>query len=183
MIQVLEHKQLTRSQADKLTLKIRKGLENVMLLILKAYTGRIWAAEGSTYASWEDWVAGEFDYAPLYVSDKGTRKAMVEVFRSNGMSTRAIAAPLGVTNATVARDLESTVTNVTVETEEVQVTGVNGKTYAPKQPPANELGILPNLLDRDEEVAEVVEEQPAPRLKKVPCEFCDGTGYTTIEGN
>jgi len=179
MIQVLEHKQLTRSQADKLTLKIRKGLENVMLLILKAYTGRIWAAEGSTYASWEDWVAGEFDYAPLYVSDKGTRKAVVGVFRANGMSTRAIAAPLGVTNMTVKRDLESAVTNVTPW----RVTGLDGKTYSPKQPPANELGILPNPLDRDEIVAEVVEEQPAPRLKKVPCASCDGTGYTTIEGN
>lgn len=60
----------------------------------------------------------------------GARREVVSTLRQEGMSTRAIAAATGVSNATVSRDLEATVTDVTVQT----VTSLDGRTRPATQP-------------------------------------------------
>lgn len=102
------------------------------------------------YASWTAYVADVFSDAPLRL-ERDARQDLVAELASRGMSTRAIAPIVGVSDVQVHRDIkraEATATSVAVETppqtmmrvnpdtgevEDVparHVTGINGKEYA-----------------------------------------------------
>lgn len=130
----------TAEEARALTARIRSAVAGVWPLLAEAYGTRAWEALG--YASWDEYTAAEFDGARIRIP-LGERRQVVAGLRETGMSTRAIGSALGVSYATVQRDLEPTDTNVSVAPEreenepdrpreEPTVTGVNGKTYAAK---------------------------------------------------
>ena len=71
---------------------------------------------------------------PMTVNER--REAVVQM-RARGMSLRAIAAELGVNEATVKRDLDSTVADATVEQPDV-ITGRDGKKRKARKDPVPE---------------------------------------------
>lgn len=124
---------LTTDEAASLTEEIRSRLnaladntEAVLDLIAQAKAGDAHVALG--FASWTAYVAAEFGEA-LGRLTRGERRPVAELLSSEGMSTRAIGRVLGVSNATVSRDLAG-VTDVTGE-----VVGIDGRTY----PRANQM--------------------------------------------
>lgn len=110
--------------------RIRAGITNYLETLAEvaiAYQQRDWTALG--YESWDAYVAGEFGEQRLRL-DRESRQQAVEALRLAGLSTRAIASAVGVAQETVRRDL-ATDSNGSV----AEVTGINGKTYAPTAPP------------------------------------------------
>ncbi len=92
------------------------------------WRARAWVTMG--YESWGAMLSAEG--ITTYWSDVDDRVAKVGQLTDEGMSQRAIADSLGVTQMTVSRDL-STETNVSVD-EPREIMGLDGKvrTYAPK---------------------------------------------------
>jgi hypothetical protein len=148
-LQLVSHRDLDATQARAVTDRIRTKMGDLMGEIAKAHIGRAWLALG--YATWNDYVKGEFDYAPLALP-RQERKAVTHLLRKQGMSTRAIAAATGDSHMTVKRDLdEAPVTNVTGGLEPLDVEfdadelaeeliaatpvmGLNGQSYPPTKP-------------------------------------------------
>lgn len=118
------------TEARAITDQIRSSMGNLMMLVSKAWHGRVWIALG--YESWSGYIKGEFDHAPLALP-REERQAVSVLLRGQGMSTRAIAPALGVHHDTLASDL-SPVGNPTPESEAGPITGLDGKTYQPKPP-------------------------------------------------
>ena len=79
---------LTKRQARDLTNKIRLASETLIELVAEAYQGRVWLALG--YDTWADYIAGEFEIAPLRCS-REDRPVIVKALRAFGLSSRAIA--------------------------------------------------------------------------------------------
>jgi hypothetical protein len=102
-MQILEHVDLNATDARAITDKIRGSMGDLMLLVARAWIGRVWLALG--YESWADYIKGEFDRAPLYLP-RDERKAVVALLRGQGMSQRPIADAVGVSQKTVDRDLD-----------------------------------------------------------------------------
>jgi len=137
---------------------------DLMTLVVKAWLGRVWLPLG--YESWDSYVKGEFEYAPLHLP-RDERRAVVALLRGQGMSTRAIGSATGSDHATVVRDLAAGA-NAPPD-DPAPVTGLDGKTYRNPEPKE-----LPPLD------AEVVEEpqQETPKTT-VCCPTCGGTGEVT----
>ncbi|GHS89319.1 hypothetical protein AGMMS50218_15330 [Actinomycetota bacterium] len=72
-------------------------------LVVRAFEGRAWVA--LEYESWEAYVGGEFSQARLWESVE-QRQTRAATLRDAGLSSRAVAAVLGVGKSTVHRDLE-----------------------------------------------------------------------------
>ncbi len=117
---------LSSVDARELTDRIRLGAEAVWELVKQAYVSRAWSVLG--YDSWDDYCTREFGNTRLQVP-REERSEVVASMREIGMSTRAIAAAVGVDHATVSRELSGGA-NATP----VPVTGVDGKTYQPRLP-------------------------------------------------
>lgn len=117
-------KALTAEQARALTDGIRARVADLLPLIKQAYEGRADQALG--YATWHDYCMAELSGIRIPLTD---RPAAVAELRQNGMSTRAIGSALGVSAATVTRDLAG----VSSETPD-RVTGIDGQSYASAQP-------------------------------------------------
>jgi hypothetical protein len=162
---IARHRDLNATQAEVITKRIRSAMGDLMMLVSKAWHGRVWLALG--YQSWPDYIAEEFGHAPISLP-REERGAVAVLLRKQGMSARAIGPALGVDEITVRRDLGAT--NVAPELDDVQVTGLDGKTYTitDRRPPGGE------STPPDE--PEVV--QPAP-LVTVTCPTCGGTGKVT----
>jgi transcriptional regulator with XRE-family HTH domain len=99
---------LTEREAQRLDKKIRTASEKVNVttdalfeLLEQAAAGRIHDALG--YASWTAWFSEAVSIRP---QDRDQRKAFVALMTGRGMSQRAIAGALGVSQKTVDRDLE-----------------------------------------------------------------------------
>jgi hypothetical protein len=101
-MEIVEHRDLDAKAARAITDRIRSAMGDLMAEVVKAYIGRVWVALG--YQSWADYIKGEFNHAPLWLP-RDERKAVVELLRGQGMSTRAIGPAVGVDQATVVRDL------------------------------------------------------------------------------
>lgn len=129
-MEIARHVDFDATDARAITDQIRSSMGDLMMLVSKAWHGRVWIALG--YESWPDYIKGEFDHAPLALP-RDERQAVSVLLRGQGMSTRAIAPALGVHHDTVASDL-SPVGNPTPESEDVPITGLDGKTYQPKPP-------------------------------------------------
>jgi hypothetical protein len=161
-MKIVAHRDLNLTQARAVTDRIKTKMGDLMADVVRAYQGRVWLALG--YKSWPDYIKGEFNHAPLSLP-RGERQAVSTLLRGQGMSTRAIGPAIGESHQTVANDL-ATVKNLTVESEPVPVTGLDGRvrnysvTCTNPQPP---------------EAA-----QPAPPLEiTVTCPTCGGTGRIT----
>jgi hypothetical protein len=154
-MQLLEQRDLNGREAREITEKIRSKMGDLMLLIAKAHFGRIWLALG--HQSWADYLKAEFGYAPLHLP-RHERKAVSMFLRGQGMSTRAIAPALGVSQRTTADDLSGE-QNCSPD-EFVQVTGLDGKTYTVTCP-------QPGTA------------QSAPSQVTATCPTCGGTGKVT----
>jgi hypothetical protein len=116
---------LARTRAGQ----IRQGVHDyfkTLALVGQAWEDRDWEALG--YDSWEEYVDGEFSEVRLRLSAEHRQKAIVER-RLAGMSQRAIGSTVGVSAATVNRDLAG----VSDETPDA-VTGLDGKRHAATRP-------------------------------------------------
>jgi DNA-binding CsgD family transcriptional regulator len=137
---------LSEDAARELTAQIRSAvvrtidvLGEVDALVARAYEGRAWLALG--HASWDAYCTEEFSGARLWAS-VDERQAATLRLRDAGLSLRAAAAVLGVSDATVRRDeLQlregsgvSTASDVAVDT----VAGVDGRSRPARRLPTQE---------------------------------------------
>lgn len=120
-----------RSSSHRVITGLNKAADeyaNLMNLLDEAREGNIHKA--LEYPSWTAYVK---DAAQLQVSDREERKELVRVMSGKGMSQRAIAGTLGVSQKTVDRDLEGE------EFESETVTATDGRkmkrTKAEKEEP------------------------------------------------
>lgn len=126
----------TRDDAVARAERIRSGIRALAELqqdITEAYHARDWQTLG--YDTWDEYVSEEFGHA-LPKLDRTERRELVVNLRAEGLSTRAIASATGTSKSQVAEDAR--VQNWTPEVDEPEsapVTGLDGKTYAPKSPP------------------------------------------------
>jgi len=104
--EVVEVAPLTERQAKALNKKIRAAndkmntdAETLFDLLEQAAAGRIHEALG--YSSWTAWVA---DNVALRPQDREQRKRFVQLMTGRGMSTRAAAKALNVSQKTASRD-------------------------------------------------------------------------------
>lgn len=121
--------EFSAGDARALTDRIKLAVDGIWELIKIAYEGRAWTVLG--YDSWDDYCSGEFGTARIRLP-REERAEVVASLRESGLSTRAIAAATGESQATIQRALSSTEPNESVEATRA-VTGVNGKTYSPRQ--------------------------------------------------
>lgn len=125
-------------EARALTDRIKVAVEGTWQMIREAYVSRAWAALG--YDTWDAYCAAEFDTSRLALP-REERREVVASLAESGLSTRAIGAAVGVSEATVRREMStasSALGNDAVEPR--RVIGVNGKTYVQPtpQPPSDE---------------------------------------------
>jgi hypothetical protein len=120
---------LDERDAIALTGRIKSAIGDLMILVAKAWQGRVWIALG--YDSWPDYIKGEFNHAPLSLP-REERKAVVVLLRGQGMSPRAIAPAVGVGRQTVNDDLSGD--QNWSPAEAVPVTGLDGKVYPKPKP-------------------------------------------------
>lgn len=109
--EIVEPQLLTEKQAKALDKRIRTAsdklsttTENLLELLEQAAAGAIHEALG--LSSWTAWFK---DAVQIQVSDKFERKELVKMMSGKGMSQRAIAGSLGVSQKTVDRDLDGEV--------------------------------------------------------------------------
>lgn len=108
-LETTEDEPLTARQATELTERIRATLHTGHKLLLAAWRGR--AHEAMGYAGAEGWArycSEEFAQARMLRIDAETRREIVAEMRAGGMSTRAIASGLGVSQSTAATDAAAT---------------------------------------------------------------------------
>lgn len=158
-MKVVSHRDLNARDARSLTDRISSSMGDLMMLVARAHAGRVWLALG--YESWADYIKGEFAHAPLSLP-REERKAVSILLRGQGMSTRAIGPALGVSHETVNEDL-SVVRNLTPNSEPVQVTGLDGKTYQ---------------VTCTNSPAVAAQPAPLPEITTT-CPTCGGTGRIT----
>lgn len=104
-----------RAASDKLTDNVNALFD----LLDQAAAGQIHVALG--YPSWTAYTKDAVRFTP---SDKVERKELAKMMSGKGMSQRAIASTLGVSQKTIDRDLEGE------SSDSGEVTGTDGKTYA-----------------------------------------------------
>jgi hypothetical protein len=93
------------ARARRLTKRLREALTVAVDLLGQAFDGRAWEALG--YASWEEYCTAELPELAQVRMPLEERRSAVAELRGRGMSTRAIAAPLGLSVGTVHSDLKS----------------------------------------------------------------------------
>lgn len=164
---------LTKRAAQALDKKIRTASDKLTGTVDSLYELLEQAAVGQIhrvleYPSWTAWMKDAVQFTP---SDRVERKLVVALMSGKGMSQRAIAATLGVSQKTVDRDLDGVESG-----DSTVVTTTAGKTY-PKNKQA------PVAEDEQEPLeAEIVEEGDAPRtVNDVAGEFRTETDNVGID--
>lgn len=102
----------TPEEARDLTDRIRTAVGVSWELIVRAYTGRAWAALG--HSTWDAYTAAEFGSLRLRLPSE-ERQEIVASLREAGLSQRAIAAAIDVSAPTVRDDLRSGGRNLSPE--------------------------------------------------------------------
>lgn len=161
-MKMVRHRDLNTKQAEAITERIKSLVGDLMMLVAKAWQGRVWIALG--YESWPDYIKNEFDQAPLSLP-RDERKAVVALLRGQGMSTRAIGAATGTDHVTVINDL-ATGENSPVADGPVLVTGLDGRVR----------DYTVTCTTTETSTPEAV--QPAPSIT-ITCPTCGGTGRIT----
>ncbi len=116
------------------TVRALDALADVEDSIRTAYAGRAWAALG--YESWDAYCAAEFSQTRLWAS-VDERHARTVALRDAGLSQRAIAAVLGVSQPTVSSDVSralSTDQDRSVDSGDRTVAGLDGRTRPSSRP-------------------------------------------------
>lgn len=144
LVESQESRDFTEDEARAHTDKIVRLLDDRADMIVEAWDRRAWAALG--YESWADYCESEFDTGPFALRGVSRDNTILKL-RAAGMSTRAVAAAVGVGKSTVDR-----ISGVPDGTP-AAITGTDGKQYTrptPKlEPPAVD---LPSAPGRDERV-------------------------------
>jgi hypothetical protein len=104
--------------------RVKSGVERIWDDLVVLYRERAWSILG--YHSWDALCDAEFGGTRIALP-RQQRQEVVCDLRESGMSTRAIASAVGVTDMTVRRDLESSATNVAVVAP-ATITGLDGRT-------------------------------------------------------
>jgi hypothetical protein len=89
---------LSLDEARSLTGEIRAGVVDTLALLLRAYEGRAWAVLG--YRTWDSYCNAEFKNLSV---PRSQHAAWIVALRSQGMSTRAIAAAIDSSKSSVGR--------------------------------------------------------------------------------
>jgi hypothetical protein len=108
----------------------RENLAKIAMLVDEAKAGQIHEALG--FPSWTAYLADALGGQLELSTD--TRRAVVELMAGEGMSQRAIATAVGVSQKTVDRDLDKV--SHGDSPEPAPVTGLDGKTYTRPATPA-----------------------------------------------
>jgi len=159
--EIVEAAPLTKRAAQALDKKIRAASDKLSVNVNTFYDLLEQAAQGSIhvaleYPSWTAWMADAVQFTP---SDRVERKELVKLMNGKGMSQRAIAGTLNISQKTVDRDLDG------VESDDSTVTTVSGRTY-PKNKTA------PEPVEEEEDALDV-EEVPLLTVNEVAAEFRD----------
>lgn len=126
--------------------KVTANIEALWDLLEQAANGQIHVALG--FPSWTAYVK---DAVQIATSDRVERKELAKMMAGKGMSQRAIAGALGVSQKTIDRDLEGESSDSTEVTNGGgTVTGLDGKSYSASKPRED------NIIE-----AEVVEDPEA----------------------
>jgi hypothetical protein len=169
---------LARERADKIRHHLEiaaAGLQVAAGLAAKAYRARDWETLG--YESWAAYCTGEFALARLKWP-AGDREPVIAAFAAAGLSSRAVAAALGTSQSTAARELRTARTAQTARrrpgesddspapplarvSEPPPVQGLDGRAYPVRdvQPPQPDAGRQVPIR--------VVEPPPPPRRPDV----------------
>jgi hypothetical protein len=165
-MRIVRQRDLNAREAAKITKQIKSAVGDLMMLVAKAWQGRVWIA--LDYESWGDYIKIEFGHAPLSLP-REERQAVEVLLRGQGMSTRAIGPAVGKDYTTVSRDL-ATVANATVDDEEaVPITGLDNKVRN---------SVTCTNRQKHTPTTEPPPVQPAPEIT-VTCPTCGGTGRIT----
>ena len=139
---------LSADDARTLTDEIRQTLRVGHGLIIRAFKGRAWTALG--YKTWDDYCAGEFNEARMVRLDRDQRREIVAEMHEAGMSTRAIANGLGVSQFPVREDIAA-LRGTSQYSEPERVTSTDGRSMparrdaaAPDAPRATPRRALPD---------------------------------------
>lgn len=146
---------VTEQDARRLTERIRIAAINysdakdkLMTLVQQAKEDAVHLALG--YASWTAYLADVMGEEPLRLA-RGERQEVVQMLSAEGMSTRAIAPIVGVSNKTVSVDLAES-REVLPEVTPAPVQGMDGKTYIRQEPgretpdtPSREVAIINDI--------------------------------------
>lgn len=117
---------LTARDARALTDQIRLHVGTLLPLIKEAYQRRADLALG--YDSWAEYCDAELRGLRMPLAE---RQAATAELRAEGLSTRAIAAALGTSDATARRDLAAT---TAAEGAPERVTGLDGRSHPASKP-------------------------------------------------
>lgn len=129
---------VTRSEARDITERIKVAINGTRLLIKEAYSKRAWLALG--YETWDAYCAAEFGEQRLELT-RDERRELVADLADAGMSTRAIGSAVGVSEATVRREIAgASFSRGDDAPAERRVVGTDGKTYTQRapEPPSDE---------------------------------------------
>lgn len=129
----IQQRTMTRDEAERLTERIRLTATSFMetrdklaALIREAQEGR--AHEALGFASWTAYVAAVCSDTPLMRLSRDERRVIVADLAEQGMSTRAIAPVVGVSQRTVNRDMR---TSAPESFDSPDAAGVPNETPAP----------------------------------------------------
>lgn len=130
---------MTEDEARRATERIRLALDRVSTAwadlgerIAEAYQRRADLALG--YISWAEYAEAELKPTSTIAAE--VRRELVSMLSAQGMSTRAIAPTVGVSNKTVSQDRSEVLPQVTPapRPQSAPVTGLDGKTYTRPEP-------------------------------------------------
>lgn len=159
--------EMTKREAQSLNKKIQTMSKRVsdnafelLSLLEQAAAGNIHKALG--YKSWTEWYS---ENVQIDVSDRSERKMLVNVMSGKGMSQRAIAASLGIGQATVSRDLDEAEDEGDSDESPGVTIGLDGKEYKRKDDDDE-----PEVIDGEvvEDGEEEAEEEPAAKRGPLP---------------
>lgn len=163
---------ISAQDARNLTDKIKAGTAALWELIKEAYVSRAWASLG--YSSWDDYCTQEFGTSRIRLP-REERREVVSSMREIGMSTRAIASGIGVSQDTVNRELARE-RNRSPESDPAPVTGTDGKTYEGRRTTKVQSGAgfygpgekieMDTESTIDIDTGEILEERPIPKEDK-----------------
>jgi hypothetical protein len=116
---------LDLAEAQAITGRIRTWIKDYPIEdVIRAYTGRVWLAMG--YTSWGEWGFGEMNGFILPAPKRGEVGGRLA---DAGLSNRAAAAALGVSEGTIRNDRKAGAQDCAADCD---VTGQDGKTYRRK---------------------------------------------------
>ena len=102
---------MNADEAREITEAIKAAVEQLWALVVNAYNRRAWLA--LNYPTWDDYCAKEFRTAALAVP-REERPEVVRSLREAGLSQRAIASAMGVSQSTVRDDIAELSSNYSV---------------------------------------------------------------------